>query len=203
MLYAYQPDIPESCTADVLSFTADIEALQTLEGQSAMFALWVGWPPELVPDTSYSFTGTGTVTEAGGSYAITPSDGIDGTITVSAASALAPELQPLAWIGMDVNGPAEGALWQIGSVTFEVEMTCPDPEPTPTPTPSPTAHALPATGAESSGLAGTLGAVGAARRGRCGAARTSPPEGVTPYCTTKATSPSAVGSTTVRPSASA
>lgn len=155
VLQAYSPvlDIPEECTYEIVSFSVDVESLQTATGNGAQSGFFVGLPGDTVDGTTAEFDGIGTL-DVNGSYAdVDPAGGdLDGVLTLTLPEPITAEDIPFGWLGLFTELEGEGPLWQVNSVSYQVSLTCPDAVPAVVPT-------LAATGSELPTLAAFAGLV--------------------------------------------
>ncbi|MEP6479192.1 MAG: hypothetical protein ABJB03_07365 [Rhodoglobus sp.] len=133
VVQSYQPDlskVPVGCSAKLLSFRVDVEALQILQGQTAQIGYFVGTPAKAVAGTTQSFEGTAIVDpDPGGFFHLYQvGSGLDGTLTITLPSPITPDAVPFGWVGLDLDGPARGPLWQINSASYQADITCPEQE---------------------------------------------------------------------------
>lgn len=153
VLQAYEPVVAEDCVFEISSFSVDVEALDVVlspESGPVESGFFVGFPAGTVDGTTAEFEGTGTVANNSTYVTVENVDGeLDGTLTLTLPEPITIADTAFGWLGLYTTSEAEGPLWQINSVSYQGEMTCPDPAPVPSPTttPAPVA-ALAATGSE-------------------------------------------------------
>jgi hypothetical protein len=162
VLQSYQPNFSEvtHCAVKLLSFTVDIEALQILQNQGAQIGFFVGTPAVAVAGTTHAFEGTGIVDPENNVFSLYtgPMGQLHGTLTVTLPSPIPGYAVPFGWVGLTLYGPATGPLWQINSVSYQAEVTCPELGQEQEPGQKPE-QLLAATGSASAALIGAAGFV--------------------------------------------
>jgi LPXTG-motif cell wall-anchored protein len=162
VVQSYQPNfskVTQGCSIKILSFSVEIEALQTLQNQGAQFGFFVGTPAVAVEGTTHAFDGTGIVDPEGGVFSLYPDQmgDLDGTLTLTLPSPIPGYAVPFGWVGLVLDGPARGPLWQINSASYQAEVTCLELEQEQQEQGQGQERLLPATGPASTALIGSAG----------------------------------------------